>query len=266
MTRHPDHDRIAATARSWYTRSTPEMGYRVEERRFGFYSRNEQAPGFGHVTVRGLAAEQVPDFLAESQDMFAGERARILVDDRDLDAEIGPALVAAGYRPAGETVFLAHLGPLPAARVVPGMSIETVSEATLAEYVVTKLKAFADSEAEPDPERVRAESALRRAEMAGMGVFLLARVAGEPAAIIGSMVGEDRFIFLLATRAPFRGRGIARALLCHVLQEAVAGDCRAVIINADPSDTPIQLYRRLGFTDEIYWHRVYSLPEGDRSG
>jgi hypothetical protein len=32
-----------------------------------------------------------------------------------------------------------------------------------------------------------------------------------------------------------------------------------VIITADEADRPIQLYRRLGFTDEVYWRGTYVL-------
>jgi GNAT superfamily N-acetyltransferase len=124
---------------------------------------------------------------------------------------------------------------------------------------VTKLQGFASSDEPPSSDAVMAGVALRRAELAGEGRFMLARLAGEPAAIIGWYEGEDRYIFLLATRVPFRNRGIARYLLCQALREAYRHGARSVIINADPADTPIQLYRRLGFTDEVYWYDCYEL-------
>lgn len=67
------------------------------------------------------------------------------------------------------------------------------------------MKGFADSEAEPDEEEFRQRVALRRAEMSGEGRFLLARVSGESASVLGFYEGDDRFIFSLATRLTFRG-------------------------------------------------------------
>jgi GNAT superfamily N-acetyltransferase len=124
---------------------------------------------------------------------------------------------------------------------------------------VTKLKGFANSEQEPDPDRIRAEMSLRRVEMADVGRFWLARIEGEPAATFAWYEDTDRFIFNLATRVLFRRRGIARWLLCDFLAQSYAHECRSIIINADTADTPIQLYRRLGFTDEVYWRGRFEL-------
>ena len=45
--------------------------------------------------------------------------------------------------------------------------------------------------------------------------------------------------------------------------ERYARGCRSILINTDVNDTPIQLYRRLGFTDEIYWAQGYILNPRD---
>jgi len=52
-------------------------------------------------------------------------------------------------------------------------------------------------------------------------------------------------------------KGIARQLLCQVIADSYDNGCRSVIINTDPTDTPIQWYNRLGFTDEVHWRRTY---------
>jgi ribosomal protein S18 acetylase RimI-like enzyme len=129
----------------------------------------------------------------------------------------------------------------------------------LRRYVITKRKGFASSEAEPDEGTVADEMALRRGERRGEGRFLLGRLDGQDAGVIGWYEGQDRFIFQVATRLPFRQRAVARALLCHVIADTYARSCRSVIINANAEDTPILLYRSLGFTDEIYWRRQYTL-------
>ena len=101
---------------------------------------------------------------------------------------------------------------------------------------------------------------MRRAELAGEGRFIFAWAGREPAAILGVYDGADRHIFLLARRLPFRNWGIARWLLAQAIADARTDGCRSVLINCDPDDTPIQLYRRIGFTDEVYWRQRYELP------
>ena len=34
---------------------------------------------------------------------------------------------------------------------------------------------------------------------------------------------------------------------------------RSVVISGGEADTPIDLYRQLGFTDEVYWRATYEL-------
>ena len=58
-------------------------------------------------------------------------------------------------------------------------------------------------------------------------------------------------------------QGIARRLLCDAVAEGYARGCRSVLINTDEKDTPTELYRRLGFTDEIYWTQEYVLNARD---
>lgn len=256
---HADHDRLVEELRTWYTSSSPEMGYHVERRPFGFYGRNVNVEHHhtNRVTVRDLRPVQVPELVTDLRTYYHDDSVYLYVDEPIVDALIGPALERAGCGRAGTEVYLAHIGSVPRISSVAGLAVEQVTAVNSLEYAVTKLKAFASNEADPAPERAREEAALRRAEMAGEGRFLLGRLHAEPAAIIGWYEGMDRYIFILATRLPFRGRGIAKALLCHALSDAYARGCRSVIINADPEDVPVQLYRRLGFTDEVYWRRCY---------
>jgi GNAT superfamily N-acetyltransferase len=255
--RHPQHDAIAATLRAWYTTSAPAMGVRVERRPFGHYMRYRYAPDAGEVTLRDAGPEDVPALLADVRAYYSDVPVGIYLDDRQADATFGPALVQAGCTKGTAVTHLVHVGAAPAVRSVPGVVLEPLTEATLTEFAVTKLQGFASSAAAPDPQRLAAEVAMRRAELADDGRFSLARTGGEPAAILGIWDGDDRLVFLLATRVPFRHRGIARWLLSHAIAAAYAGRCRSILIRSDPADTPIQLYRRLGFTDEVYWRQRY---------
>ena len=140
---------------------------------------------------------------------------------------------------------------------VAGLTIEEVTHENVLDYQIAKLKGFANSEEQPDPADVESGLRLRRKELADNGRFLIARLESEPASIIGWYEGEDRVIFHLATRIPFRNRGLAKHLLCHVVSETYRMGYRSVMLFTDPLDTPINLYHRLGFTDEIYWRGRY---------
>ncbi len=266
---HPDHDRLVAELRFWYTRSVPEMGYEVKKRRFGFYQRHQDS-GRTRATVRDLPSDEVPEFLEDLHRYSGGSEMRFYIDDPELDRRVGPALIRAGCSPEMAEVFLAHVGAVPEIVSEPeGLTVEAVNDESIEEAVRTSIRGFESSEDPPDRQELEYRLALRRAEMAGQGRFLLARLRGEAAAVLGFYEGEDRFIFNLSTRAPFRRMGIASRLLLEVLSGAKERGCRSTIINADERGRPVNLYRSLGFTDELYWRRKYELGspsslQGDR--
>ena len=67
-------------------------------------------------------------------------------------------------------------------------------------------------------------------------------------------------MFILGTRTPYRHRGIAQALLARWAAAATtAAATRSLLINASDGGAPAALYRRLGFTDEVYWYSRYQL-------
>jgi ribosomal protein S18 acetylase RimI-like enzyme len=233
------------------------MGFYVQERRFGFYQRQKDT-GRVRATVRHLPVGDVERFLQDLREYSAEDEITFHVDDRELDERIGPVLRQSGCTPDVAEVFLAYTGGMPVlASECEDLSVEAVKEDTIEEAVRTERKGFADSEAEPDADELRRRLILFRAEMGGQGRCLLARVAGEPASVVGFYEGEDRFIHHLATRVPFRRRGIASRLLSEVLAHARERGCRSTIINAAENGRPVGLYRSLGFTDEVYWRREY---------
>ncbi|HLK44944.1 MAG TPA: GNAT family N-acetyltransferase, partial [Acidimicrobiales bacterium] len=124
----------------------------------------------------------------------------------------------------------------------------------LARWAATKVRAFAETDDEPAPEAVARELRVRRREWSGIELWL-ATLAGEPAAVLARYVGDDEVVFNLATRAPYRHRGVAQALLAR--WAAQGAGCRSLVINADDPGRPAELYWRLGFTDEVFWHRRY---------
>jgi ribosomal protein S18 acetylase RimI-like enzyme len=248
---------MISEVRLWYTRSVPEMGFYVQERRFGFYQRQKDT-GRVRATVRYLPAGDILTFLEDLREYSGEEEITFHVDDRELDERLRPVLLESGCTPDVAEVFLVHTGEMPIPASERGnLSVEAVTGDTIEVAMRTERKGFADSEAEPDPEELRQRLTLRRAEMGGQGRFLLARVAGEPASVVAFYEGEDRFVHHLATRVPFRRQGLASRLLKEVLTGALERGCRSTIISAAENGLPADLYRSLGFTDEVYWRREY---------
>ena len=257
--RHPEHDRLHEEVSSWYQTSVPGLGYHAEPRRFGVYRRHAEQLDSGLIIVKSIAPDEVPDFLADASSYFDYRPVAIWIDDKDVDGVLGPVLVAAGCAIEKANTHLAHVGPSPKRVERSGITVEHVTAETVVDYAIVKLKGFANSEDEPTAVDLEEELSVRRRELASLGRFLVARVGDEPAAILGYYDGDDRLIFNLATRTPFRMKGIAMHLLSGVVADSYDRGCRSVIINTDPSDTPIRWYRRLGFTDEVYWRRSYRL-------
>ncbi|MEX1195809.1 MAG: GNAT family N-acetyltransferase [Dehalococcoidia bacterium] len=258
---HPEHDAVAAALLAAYEEPYEPMGWATERRPFGIYRQNTKAQTYPNVIVRSVSAAEVPDFLRDVRSYYAGSTlpARIMIDDREADATLGRVLVAAGVHLEERTVFLAHVGDVPAEREAPGVRIEVVGRGGLFEYEDTRRRAFDNTEEPTPPEDLAWRVDLRRAEMDGGAHHWIARADGQPAAMMGWYEGRDRMVFSLGTRMPFRNRGIARLMLTQLLAESREAGTRAVIISADEYDTPVRLYRRLGFTDELYWRATYEL-------
>ena len=214
---------------------------------------------YPRVLLRTASPAEVPTLVADAREYFSGCRrpVRVMIEDREADAALGPALHAAGLELDERTSYLAHVGPVPEAAAVAGLAVESVTDAGLREFEDTRVRGFANADEPTSAEDLDWRVDLRRAERAGGSRPWLARIEGEPAAALSWYDWEDWLIHSLATRVPFRERGIARHLLSRLLGESERA--RSVSINADEADTPIDLYRRLGFTDEVYWHASYEL-------
>lgn len=241
------------------------MGYDLVEGRYGWFNR-PASTGRGRGTVRaGVTADDVEALVAEAEGIVAGDSLSLELDDRATAAAIGPTLEAMGFQPGTAAVHLAYLGGLePTGGPPAGLRIDDVAPdgPALREWATVKLQAFADSEAPPTTEDLEAELVVRRAEMAGQGRALAARIEDESVAVAAFYEGDDRFIFLLGTRVPFRHARIGRALLAHVVHDPGASGGRSVVINADEGGRPEALYRRLGFTDEVHWRRPWTRRTG----
>jgi hypothetical protein len=247
---------VAAEVRSWYTSPTPAIGLSLISTSYGFLTESDRAER-NRLVLTHESADGVADALATATDFFGTAAFEVWVDDRSRADHLTPALSSAGMEPVSDTVVLALLGSVRADRGPYGLAVEDVVDPNgLEEWATVKIQSFADSEERPDPEQIQKELTERREEWP-ICRYQLARLGGEAVAILGHYTGLDQMVFNLATRLPFRHRGIAQSVLARW---SVAGDrrrTRSHLINCDDGGPAEALYRRLGFTDEVYWYRRY---------
>jgi GNAT superfamily N-acetyltransferase len=257
---HPDHNAVAAEVASWYTSPFPEMGLEVVRSPYGWYRSNASSP-IGWVTITDILPDDVQAMLEDVATFYGDRAVELAIEDTTYTPDVGAALEAAGWTDTNAIVWLARVEQGPIVRSAPDIEIERIGTERLDEFSRIKLMGFDNSEDEPSAERIAEESALRRSDLSGTGVCLSARVDDECAAICAYYEGADNLIFVLATRVPFRHRGLARTLIAHVYDEARRSGARSTMINADEGELPEALYRSLGFTDVVYRQRRFRRPD-----
>jgi ribosomal protein S18 acetylase RimI-like enzyme len=88
--------------------------------------------------------------------------------------------------------------------------------------------------------------------------FFIADVDGEPAAVCeGYVLGDVAQVEDVNTLEPFRGRGLASAVVLEASAWGRARGAELVFLVADVDDWPKELYRRLGF-DEVLRSWVFT--------
>jgi GNAT superfamily N-acetyltransferase len=247
---------VAREVRSWFTTPAPEIGYQVSEHWYGHLSN--LSPARARVILTIDAPGQVPAALAEASSACGHRALTIWVDDRDRAALLGPALGASGCQISDATTHLALVGRMTGRARPDGLVVASIGEDRLAEWATVKLQCFDDTEHAPSPDRLAAEVTARRSELA-LTDHQLASLAGEHVAVLAYYQGRDQLVFNLGTRLPYRHRGIAQAMLAQWAAAGTGSGCRSLIINCHDGGRPAALYRRLGFTDEIYWYQKYEL-------
>jgi GNAT superfamily N-acetyltransferase len=229
------------------------MGYRSVKRRWGTYWNTNE------IYTERLPPDQVTEFLADSDAYYDNSPFYINVDGKEEDTTLGPSLCKAGCKKAKSQIFLAHMGPIPQFATPNGIEVESVSESNFIVFAETRLKAFGLIEETSHEEAIRDEISLRRSELTGTARGLLAYLNGQPAGAFW-WYEEQRVIFLslLGVLAPFRKKGVGRWLICERLQDSYERGYQYVILNVQTDNVDaIRLYRRLGFTCEIYWRGRY---------
>jgi GNAT superfamily N-acetyltransferase len=249
--KHHDHDAVAAEVASWYASPVPEMGLDVVASPYGWYRTNRKARE-GWATIAKIRPSDVEAMLEDVKAFYGDRPVEISVEDATYSPAVGAALEGSGWTNTHATVWLAHVGDERIPGVKSGVDIKRVGVDQLDGFSRTKLMGFAESEDEPSVEQIAQESSVRRSDLMVSGVCLEACVGSDCVAICAYYTGKDYFIFLVATRVPFRRRGLARSLIAYVHDEAVRANARSTIINADEGRPPEALYRSLGFTDVVY--------------
>ena len=263
---HPQHDLIAAEVRSWYTdwsgataggdTAGQQMDVQTERCAFGYLRRGPGAVRRLVLTVDD--AGELPGAVDAGARFFGTADFEVWCDEKDRAAALEPALGSVGFLPAETTSVLALVGTLDAADGPPALEVaEVVDATTLSVWARVKLQGFSDSEEEPSDGRLAAEIAARLAEWP-ISRYDLAFLGGEAVGALAHYTASpDQMVFALATRVPFRHRRIAQSMLQRWVSRGVAQAARSLLINCEANGRPAALYRRMGFTDEVYWHRRY---------
>jgi hypothetical protein len=252
---HPEHDAVSREVHRWYNSSIPEIGLEGTEHWFGFVVENGP---YRARAVLGIGdPAQVPVALADLQAAYPDSAFRVMVDDRERSARLDAALRKSGCHYVESTTYLALVGSLVSPAPGPaGLKVTIAGAGELAAWADVKLRSFADSEDPPTADAVSAEIEFRQAELP-LAEHQFGHLDGEPVAVLAHYPGPDDLVFNLGTRVPFRHRGIAQAMLAR--WAAGSRSARSLMINAIDGGAPAALYRRLGFTDEVYWYSKYDL-------
>ena len=181
--------------------------------------------------------------IAEADRLFAGLPIRhLMVTDPETAARLRPGFLERGYK---EAAFVTMELRRPPDREPPAADVVEVDAAVLAPSV----EAFARA-VRGDEDVVRDLCRLKE-ELACNGVrFLAARVDGEVAGWCEMRCddsgGQVEDVVVLE---PFRGRGLARALVCGAIERLQTDGWDPIFVFASDNDTVKDLYRKLGFDD-----------------
>jgi len=211
--------------------------------------------------VRARVPEEIDAVLAAADAHYADFDHRCYFWDPRMPAEFEARLVLEGYEPRGELV-LALEGEL--AQRGPAVELRAVESDTDWAALEALCRLDHDEEVtlgfhEPWSAEVTRQIVLAK-RLKGPDVrYLLARVDGVDCAFFSGWPGDNGVgqVEDLFTRAEFRGRGIATALIAACVDDARARGAGPVLIAARANDTPKQMYAALGFRP-LCVQRIYS--------
>ena len=194
--------------------------------------------------------------IAEADRLFADLPIRhVMVAGAEVAKRVRPGFLEGGNQ---EVVNLTMELRRPPDREPPAAELVELGAAELGPTVNAYMRGG------PRDEHAQRELALLKEELGHSGVrFLAALVEGEVAGWCEmrrhATAGQVEDVVVLE---PFRGRGLARALVCRAVERLRADGCDSIFVVADDNDTVKDLYRRLGFDDvgrrwSFWWPRAW---------
>lgn len=220
---------------------------RIEQLSYGFAALVPELPRAYDLNLVWVDAYEIDAaaLIAEGERLakrHGYEHCELLVPDVATTGRLAPALAAAGYEAERRLLMVARRPPdRHAAHPVEEIDLPTIeafTEATLREG----LERF-------DEETIRQLCAAKRIVAASGGRFLATRAADGTVAAACEVYTDGTIaqVESLVTLVRYRGRGYARSLVLHAVQEARASSHELVFLQADGDDWPRHLYARLGF-------------------
>jgi len=97
MERHPEHDAVSSTVRSWYSASTPEIGMSVTPTSYGFLAESDRAER-KRLVLTVESPQEVLDALAAASEYYGTSSFTVWVDHRSRAERLTAALGSAGRR------------------------------------------------------------------------------------------------------------------------------------------------------------------------
>ena len=212
----------------------------------GILHRNDRLPHMywqNFLSVDSTTELDAGALIAEADRLFADLEIRhVLVTDAETAKRLRPGFLAGGYR---EAVLVTMALRRPPDREPPAADLTEVPASQLRPAVEAYVRGG------PRDEAAQRELCLLKEELERGGVrFLAARVDGEVAGWCElrrhDAAGQVEDVVVLE---PFRGKGLARALVCGAVERLRTDGSDPIFVVADDNDTVKHLYSRLGFDD-----------------
>jgi GNAT superfamily N-acetyltransferase len=251
-----------------------ELGNEVVAARRARFVRNPACADIydaNHGTaVRATTADEIDEVLRAADALFPAARHRTFKVDPRTPPAFEARLLLDGYAATPELQLLLE-GPLQAP-TPPPMAIRPVDDpadwASLSRLTRRDHEEEAATAGRPVwPPSLTAEMVATKRAKAPALQFFLASVDGVDCAFFSSWPGIDGVgkVEDLFTAPEHRRRGIASALIAHAVADARTRGAEAVLIGADPADSPKAMYAALGFVPVCVlrsYTRVRGSPEG----
>lgn len=214
--------------------------------------RNDRWPSVtdsNHVaSVRAGSQKELDAALRDIEGQLGSAAYRAFRIDPLTPPAVEARLLADGYR-SGTDLHLVLSGPIEATTARAEVDIRPVDTEEDWE-VLFGLKRADHLEGSPDRSAdLSLAIALAKRAKSPEVTYFLANADGVDCAFFSSWPGTDGVGVVedLYTSPVFRRRGIASTLVRHAVSHGRERGAEHLVISADPTDTPKELYRRMGF-------------------